>query len=59
MRVRGMRDTITGIAREFIKEKVQDLLQGNSDRNDDVLALLGKLLCYLVTKASCAFHSQS
>jgi len=42
MRVRGMRDTIVGVAKELIKDKEQDLLQGNDDHEDDVLGLLGK-----------------
>lgn len=42
MRVRGMRDTIVGVAKELVKDKEQDLLQGNGDHDDDVLGLLGE-----------------
>ena len=46
VRVRGMRDTIVGVVKELIKERAQDLLQGNSDHDDDVLSSLGKTPLY-------------
>lgn len=42
VRVRGMRDTIVGVVKDLIKERAQDLLQGNGDHDDDVLSLLVK-----------------
>ncbi|KAL4062012.1 cytochrome P450 [Scleroderma citrinum] len=42
VRVRQMRDTIIGVAKDLIRGKAEDLLQGDGDHDDDILGLLVK-----------------